>query len=254
MNDYDRWAEIYDEFCQDFNEDLNFYYSEAEVSRQPILELACGTGRLTIALACAGMKVVGLDSSDAMLDKAKEKLKSIGRVKGNIRFEKGLMQKFKMSEKFGLVIVPSKSFQHLITPEYQTSCLTCIYDHLKNQGKLIIDIFNPNLKRIANTDTRERFFAKEYKNSTGNKIMAWDMPQYDILNQTLQDLIELEELDEEGILVNKQYFNLKLRYIFRYEMQHLLEKCGFKIKALYGSYQKNKFTKDSRDMIWVAEK
>lgn len=254
MNGFDAWAEVYDEVFHNFNEDLNFYYSEAEKSRKPILELACGTGRISIPLACAGMKVIGLDSSSKMLEKAKEKLKEVGKIKGNIRFEKGNMQDFKLGEKFGLVIIPARSFQHLLMPEEQAMCLKNIYEHLKNEGSLIIDIFNPDLKRIVNTKSGERFFCKEFKNNTGNRMLLWDIPRYNLFNQTIEDLMEIEELDEEGSLINKQYYRFNLRYIFRYEMQHLLEKCGFKIKAVYGSYQKEPYAQDSSEMIWMAEK
>src|SRR3989304_4574878 len=97
-----------------------------------VLELACGTGRVTIAIAEAGLPIVGLDASPAMLGRARHKTEG----RDNPRWVDGDMRDFRLDERFGLVIIPFRSFLHLLTVADQKACLAHIREHLAEGGRL----------------------------------------------------------------------------------------------------------------------
>jgi SAM-dependent methyltransferase len=123
-------------------DDVPFYVGlarqAAEVG-QAVLELGCGTGRVTIPMAQTGAQVVGLDSSPAMLAVAREKASGLD----NLRFVEGDMRSFDLQERFGLITIPFRSFMLLLTDEDRESCLRCVREHLLAGGCLAFNIANP---------------------------------------------------------------------------------------------------------------
>src|SRR5260370_41047584 len=81
MNDYDLIAPFYDIEHAHFEEDLSLYKNFAEMCGSPLLELACGSGRLLVALARQGFELTGVDSSAVMLNLAKEAWNGLGVAK-----------------------------------------------------------------------------------------------------------------------------------------------------------------------------
>ena len=118
--------------------DVAFYVQEARQARfSPVLELACGTGRVLIPIAHAGVPVVGLDSSPVMLSAARKKV---------ARLREATRQRIEL---VALVIIPFRSFLHLMTPADQRRALGRIRDHLTEDGRLVFNIFDPRLDMIA---------------------------------------------------------------------------------------------------------
>src|SRR3989304_2932923 len=128
-------------------DDIPFYVGlakEAAAAGHAVLELACGTGRVTIAIAEAGLPIVGLDASPAMLGRARHKTEG----RDNPRWVDGDMRDFRLDERFGLVIIPFRSFLHLLTVADQKACLAHIREHLAEGGRLALNVFNPDLAVI----------------------------------------------------------------------------------------------------------
>jgi SAM-dependent methyltransferase len=123
-----------------------FYRDLAERTGGPILELACGTGRLTIPLALDGHEVVAVDASSAMLRAARAKAKA---EKVDITFVNGDMRALDLGQRFPLVIVSCNSLAHLTTTEELKSCLRSIREHLAPGGLLAFDIVNPDVRDLA---------------------------------------------------------------------------------------------------------
>jgi hypothetical protein len=88
---------------------------------------------------------------------------------------------------------------------------------------------------------------------TGHRVIVWDTRQYDPERQMLEQYFVFEELDDEGSVISKAYSPLILRYVYRYEMQYLLELCGYRIEALYGDFRRGPF-RYGGEQIWVARK
>src|SRR5512143_1700682 len=105
MNNYDTFAEVYDLFYGDFEDDLEMYRGFAERTGGPILEIGSGTARVALALAEAGHTVMGLEPSAAMRTVAQEKIAET-QLTDRVRLIDGDMRRFKIDQHFGLIIAP----------------------------------------------------------------------------------------------------------------------------------------------------
>ncbi len=131
--------------------DVEFYLAQARKTGGPILDLACGTGRVAFPLARAGFDVTGLDRAPAMLKAARAKLQA-SPIR-NLRFVRGNMARFSIAKQFSLVVIAYRAFQHLLRVEDQRSCLRHVRKHLRRKGRLIVHLFDPRLEFCLPTST-----------------------------------------------------------------------------------------------------
>jgi SAM-dependent methyltransferase len=257
MVQQDEWADIYDAaYAGDplVVDDIPFYVDEAVKSGGPVLELACGTARVAIPIAQAGVDVVGLDHSRCMLEAAKAKTETAGLLEGRLRLVQGDMRDFDLGQRFPLVIIPFRSFLHMMTVEDQKRCLQAIADHLAQGGRLILSIFVPKLELIVEDWTALHFWREFSHPQTGRRVLVWDTRTYDTYSQHVHNRFLFQELDEGGTVADQCYRTLDLRYVFRYEAQHLFEGCGYEVEALYGWFDRRPFDEKSEEMVWVLRK
>jgi SAM-dependent methyltransferase len=120
---------------------VEFWLSQARVSGGPVLELGCGTGKLSIPLAEAGFSVTGLDNSPALIEFAASK-------NDDVRWVEGDMRDFDLEERFALIMLPSNNLGHLHTLEDFESCVNSVKRHLLPNGVFVIDVFVPNLNLL----------------------------------------------------------------------------------------------------------
>ncbi len=238
--------------------DVDFYVEEARRAGSPRLELACGTGRVLIPVAEAGLAIVGLDSATAMLAIAQEKIATLpGATQQHIELVEGDMRSFALDQRFKLIMIPARSFLHLMTTADQRQALGCIRDHLADDGRLVFNIFDPRLDMIAvHVGTLGHALQKDSEFThpdTGHRMVAWVTRHYDPAQQIIEEEHIIEALDADGRVVAKTYAPLTGRWVYRYEMQHLLELSGFAVEALYGSYERGPF-RHGGEQIWVARK
>lgn len=148
MPQYVDYAEYYD-FGHDITIDIEFYIGYARQCGSPILELACGTGRVLIPLAEAGFHVHGLDLSNNMLSLCQQKVSNLG-LDTRVHLTLANMASFDLECKnFALAYIPARSFMHLFTQEEQISCLRQTYTHLCPGGCFIVDVYAPNFGILA---------------------------------------------------------------------------------------------------------
>ena len=259
MKEYDRTeAAFYDCYATGIEGDVQFYVEEAQKADSPILELGCGTGRILIPIAESGISIVGLDRAPAMLSIAREKISKLNvETQSRIKLVEGDMRNFSLDKYFKLVMIPYRAFLHLLTPEDQQQALSCIHEHLAEDGLLIFNIFDPRLETIVAHTTslgaamkRSREFIHP---DTGHRVVVWDSRPYDPGRQIIEQYFIFEEVDDEGRVISKIYSPITLRYVYRYEMQYLLELCGYRIEALYGDFQRGPF-QHGGEQIWVARR
>jgi SAM-dependent methyltransferase len=259
MMEYDRLdAEFYDTYATGIEGDVAFYLEEAKKAGTPVLELGCGTGRILIPIAQAGVDIVGLDRSTKMLSIAREKISSLPReIQSHIQLMEGDMRDFSLGRCFNFILIPYRAFLHLLTSEDQRVALKRIHEHLVEGGLLALNIFDPSIRIIAShMDSLGQARKKigEFSHPvTGNKVIQWDSRRYDLENQIIDEYFIFEELSEAGVVQSTTYSPLKLRFIYRYEMQYLLELSGFKIEALYGDFQRGPF-RHGGEQVWLARK
>src|SRR5713101_9078630 len=143
---------LYDGFIADYydaspvvagrTQDIAFYRSAAREFGDPVLELGCGTGRVTMALAEDGYRVTGLDLSERMLERAAQKRAALyTEERERVHLVQGDMARFDLGETFRLVIIPFRPFHHLLEVPEQMNCLECVKKHLAPGGRLILDVF-----------------------------------------------------------------------------------------------------------------
>ncbi len=258
-NDYDSaHARYYDYFSLGLAGDAAFYVEEAVKAGSPALELGCGTGRVTIPVAQAGVEIVGLDLSESMLAIAREKVSSLGgETRRRIEFAHGDMRSFYLDRRFRLAMIPYRAFIHLLTPDDQRQALHRIRDHLEEDGWLALNLFDPRLDWIAEEGSFQEAPLRKHcefiNPETGNRVVVWAARQYDLERQLVKEDRIFEEVDGRGRPVSKEYTTLNWRYTFRHEMEYLLELCGFKVEALYGDFKRGPF-RYGREQVWVARR
>jgi SAM-dependent methyltransferase len=231
---------------------LTFWRSLVEATGGPALELACGTGRLLLPLARAGTDVVGLDISPFMLAVADRNLaqESPG-VQARCRLVESTMAEFSLGQRFGLIYITANSFQMLLTRGEQRSCLQCCAQHLRPDGLLAVDVFNPRLDLLINPAGHE-IGPNDFEGPGGVTITNHAHSEYDRANQIVSGSYWYEYDSDEGHVVRE--YSVTLRYLFRFEMEWMLEACGFEVEALYGDLDKSEFKADSPKMVFVARR
>jgi 2-polyprenyl-3-methyl-5-hydroxy-6-metoxy-1,4-benzoquinol methylase len=162
------------------NGPVAFYRSQARLCGGPVLELACGSGRLAMPIAEDGIEVVGLDSSPAMLALADRKAKTAGLSVDWILDD---MRSFELQRQFAGIFVASNSLSHLDSIKDLESCFGSIRRHLRDSGRLVIDVFNPALKMFVQP-TDKRFPIVEYHDpENGHQVQGSKTIQYDSFTQ-----------------------------------------------------------------------
>jgi len=247
----DSWAGIYDA-VHTFTEDTSFWVGEAQASGGPVLELGCGTGRVAVPIAQAGVPVVGLDSSAGMLRAARAKARRLGLDASVLRFVRSDIRDFSLAQRFPLVIIPFRSFQLLLSVADQYQALASIRNHLEPSGRLIFSLFVPDPELLARDPSTPLYDHEVTDPATGHRLLVWHQNRYDTFNQVVAARTIIEEVDENGQVVRKTYQDYQLRYLYRFEAQHLLSACGYRVLDIDGSFRREPLDESSTEMIWVA--
>jgi len=254
MVDYDNLAEYYDAEWKDLVQDIAFIVKCAQNSGGPVLELACGSGRITFPIAEQGIEIHGIDNSQKMLDYAEKRLKEYPEsVRKNVTFFQADMKNFKLEREFKLVLIPFNSFLLLPKKEDQEKCLRNVRDHLRDDGLFYVDIYSPRFEFCAEEKSPIRFLKHFYVPETKKVVLQWEYVERNMAEQISEIDFLYEEYDAEGNFKRKAR-HLTMGIIFRFEMQFMLEKNGFEIVEFYGDYNKSPFTTRSQQMIFICKK
>jgi SAM-dependent methyltransferase len=251
------YAQTYDDSVSDWPGEIDFYRALAKSEGGSVLEIACGTGRVAIRLAQAGVNVVGLDVSPDMINVATQKSTGLG----NARWVEGDMRSFQIEETFDLTLIPGHAFQNLNTPQDQVACLECIKRHLNPGGILVVHLDHMSVENVRWLgelcgEKRGVFEAAErfQHPHTGRQIRASRAWTYEPSTQTAVVQTIWEEMDASGQILNRvERDPIRLHCVFRFEMEHLLAREGFEIEAVYGDFFRHELQDESPSMIWVAK-
>lgn len=257
-DEYGFVAEFYDHVVPYQNrKDVAFFVEAAKESGGPVLEIGCGTGRILIPTAQAGIKIVGLDLSSDMLRVCRERLLHEPEdVQSNVRLVQADMRDFDLSQRFTLVTVPFRPFQHLTTVEDQRTCLECIHRHLDEDGRLILDLFNPSLQMLVEVTVGQEFGEEsEFTVPDGRRVIRrFKFVSKDFFNQ-INHVEMIYYVTHPDGRKERLVHAFPMRYLFRFEAEHLLERCGFQVEHLYADYDKNPYgSKYPGELIFVAKK
>jgi SAM-dependent methyltransferase len=248
-------AELYDHVpLYKDRRDATFYVDLCRAAKGEVLELGCGTGRILIRAAEAGATITGLDQADFMLERCRSKLRGLApEVQRRVTLVEADMTTFSLGHAFALATVPFRPLQHLVSVEEQLRFLTCVHRHLKPGGELALDVFHPDLKRLASPASSEEIEdTPEYTLADGRRLRRTFRLTAKRIAEQINDAELIYYVQDPAGNTTRIVHAFPLRYFFRYELEHLLARAGFEITEFYGDFDRSPFTDSSPEMIVIA--
>ena len=264
-DEYSFTAKFYDDVVPyRERQDVAFFVDMAQQAGGPVLEVGCGTGRVLIPTARAGCEIAGLDSSPAMLSRCREKLsREPEAVRSRITLAEADMRRFQIDPPhgyqvgFALVTLPFRPFQHLLEVGDQLACLACIHRHLAPGGRLVLDVFNPSLRLLVLNEEAPDLALKEpeFAMQDGSKVQR----SHRVIGRDFFSQVQIIEMryhvSHPGGREEELVHRFRLRYFYRFEVEHLLVRAGFEIEHLYADYDRSPYgSKVPGELIFVARK
>ncbi len=253
---YDLIAAFYDEDIGRNNpgRDIPFYVARASAGG-PVLELACGTGRITLPLVQHGSRVDALDASLPMLRKLRRKAASqlTDEERVRLRVHWMDMRELNLEKKFALILCPYSAFTYLVEDKDQARALRGIFDHLEHDGLFILDTFVPHYEDLVLPDEHiYRDYRRELNSGCvleREKTIKKDLTrQINVVRRTYRFIWP------DGTLRKTVFTEEKIRYRFHAEMALLLQHHGFQILEEYGDFEGNDYSYSSSVMVFVSRR
>jgi SAM-dependent methyltransferase len=236
---------LYDAENNSFEPDGPTLLQMARQVKGRVLELGCGSGRITIPLAQQGIDIIGLDIVPVMLAHAKQKAGDLP-----IDWVEADVCTFQLAQRFDLIFETGSVFQHLLTRADQEACLACVRTHLVENGRFILPLAFPHPKWL--TDVTAEADWTSYKTVDGRDVRVSGTQQYDPVRQVKVETAVRRWTDADGNEV-VQKAPLLTRYFHPEEIAALLHYNGFKIAARYGNWDLHPLTGQSNAIIHVCE-
>lgn len=250
--DFDHIARYYDLLYAERFDDLAMCLAFSDELDGELLEIGCGTGRITLPLLQQGRKITGIDLSATALEAARARLQAGGFPDAPLY--QADMRDFNLPHKaFALALIPINTFMHCLTTKDQLATLQAVYNHLRPGGALVIDLFHPSLDTLAEADGRMLLEDEVTDDMTGHTVQVFVVRRLEADRQIQHVTFILDELQTDGTLARGS-FSFPMRYLHRYEMELLLIQSGFTPQSLFGDYDLSPFSANSPRMIFVAEK
>jgi len=227
---YDAIARLYDPWSASVTEDVEFYVEEARTSGGPVVELACGTGRISVPVAKAGIHVIGVDASAGMLEVAREYAAS-ERVSVDLRL--GDMREPPVEERVPLVLIPFRSLLHMTTEPDRLRALSAANELLVPGGRLVFDVFAPSADDIE--DTHGRWLERE------------------------PGILERADWDEGkrtltlSVRRGEEASSMLLAWLSPPEWRQLLDRAGFEVDAQWGWFDRRPYA-GGEDVVFAARR
>jgi SAM-dependent methyltransferase len=248
-NPFDAIARLYDWEHDPYVADVEVQVALARRFGGPVLELACGSGRLLAPLVQSGLDVTGVDNSPAMLERARERLSRLGL---NAELHEQPMQSLQLGNtRFRTIVIGLDSFGLLTKREHQLQVLRCAREAITHDGRLVLDVANGNL-RGANEPAEELLHDITAPDpETGRPITKFILRRPDVAEQVDDLLCFYDEQDERGYL-RRTTVELHLHWFTRNELELLLVSSGWQIAELYGNYDLEPYGPASDRLLVVA--
>ena len=236
--------------------DLDFYLDICRSAGGKVLELGCGTGRVLMPIAAAGIEIVGLDLSPHMLANCRQNLLAQPKsVQNRIRLVQTSMMDFDLGEEFDSIIIPFRPFQHLVAVADQIACLRCAHRHLRPGGVLAFDLFQVALDKITDPRRKEEVEdIPEFELPDGRRMRRCGRFAATHRAEQYNDVEIIYYITHPDGGTERLVQGFPFRYFFRYEVEHLLARTGFDVAAVYGDFDNSPLTDNSPEMIFVATK
>ncbi len=232
-------ARSYDRLFPGDEQAVDFYRAEADRRGGSVLELGCGTGQKLIPIASDGHACLGLELSPDMLAEARRKADEQG---VDVGWVQGDMRDFDLGRTFDLVVIAANSLLHLHDAEDVVSCFRSIRRHLAPGGQLVLDVFNPSVRLLAQADgVRRRRDTLSFVDPDRGVVHVDVAETYDAAAQVTRGRWYFSTDAEADFLVAP----LEIRSIFPQELPLLLSLAGLRLVERFGDWSRAPFTSDA---------
>ncbi len=234
--------------------DTPFYLELAKAVNGRTLEVACGTGRVLIPIARAGVRIDGFDFSPELLSILREKLKSEApELRDQISLYEADMRDFALGQLYDLITIPFRPLQHLFTVDDQLSAFRCFHAHLNRGGKLAFNVFYPNFQLLEEVGVER--MELEWRDPLDSSITvrrSFLRTSVDKLNQISRGEFIFRSYRGEELL-NEERSTLNMSYYSYPQILLLLRSTGFRVREEFGTFDKEPISV-CKEMIFVVEK
>ena len=243
-------VEYYDLEHDHFHDDIDLIERLVQTVGDPVLELACGTGRVLAPLARPGRRLTGIDSSPAMLIAARRRL---DKAVGEITLREAAMTDLPIENgKFGMVILALNGLLHATTSAEQRLVLREGFRSLDPRGMLYLDVANP-AQAWPLSGPQPVLSAGTWVSAIGERVQKFQSVTVDPISQVVSTDNWYDVVDQTDGL-QRLHSSFTLRYIHAAELELMLELAGFVEWHIYGSYELDPITTESPRIIALAEK
>ena len=235
--------------------DIDFYRHLAHETGGPILDVGCGTGRVAVVLAGDGHEVLGVDLSAPILRLAERRRGTLpADVAGRLAFRQADLRTLDLGREFSLIVTPSRVFQFMLTPGAQRQALAALRAHLRPDGRLVLDLFDPLLDLVVPRPDDAPRVLESVHPTTGNRV-TWEVSARhpDPARQLIVEDWTASEIDASGSLLRTDTERLTLRWSLRSEMRLLVELAGLEVVAEYGDFNGGP-PAYGREQVWVLRR
>jgi SAM-dependent methyltransferase len=224
--------DLYDRLFDSLDFDIPYWVASAKASTGPALEIACGTGRVLLALRRAGLDAEGFDFSPAMIKHLRDKAAKEGLM---VRAEIADMRGFEMGRRYRLAFCAFNGFAHCETVADQIACLRAAHRHLVPGGALVVHMSYPGPDYWSET-RQEPVLELEAIQSDGGRLQMWDSRRKDPVLQRQRSAMEIRELDAAGKIRAVHLFSATQRWVYRFELELLFAQAGFSRWEFFGGF------------------
>lgn len=239
-------ARVYDGEHQGDEADIAWALRLAGGVDGPVADLGCGTGRLTVPLAAAGFETVAVDRSPAMLRRLRTKLgRHPAAIRERVRIEAMDLSAWDTHEnRLSLALLGYNTFAALLTAEAQRRCLGNIRQALRPGGMLALATAAVAARVIALPEgfTREVYRRPAPELGPGVELTRRDVHRWTDETGQLRQLAVIYDVQEADGGRRRHQYEYAVRYTSRWELEHLLARCGFDDVQVWGGYEREPFT------------
>jgi SAM-dependent methyltransferase len=255
MKRYRAFAEYYDaEYDQQemLQQDVPFFLAHLTRRRQKVLELAVGTARAAIPIAQAGHRVVGIDYAKEMLERGREKRDVVGLDERDLKLIHQDALKLDLGESFDWICIFFNTLLNFTTVDELDALLSGVKKHLAPRGRFWIDIFNPDMHRLAQERSEHIEPGVFYVPALDRTVQRDTEITRDSVQQVQHVTYHYRWFDHEGT-EHHEKLSFDLTYIFPRELQLILERNGLAIERIYGNYDGSGLHVDSPRIIAMVK-